>query len=86
MYVNNHSVPALVDSGSAASFIDKSLSSQLHIPVFPSLVNITMASTSQEMKVNGKSYRDQKLLVLPHLCCQIILGRDFMTLHESKSI
>ena len=91
--INGVKVQALVDTGSAVSFIDTSLSLNLGLITKPSSVKVTMASTSQGLDTNGSChvdltindqvYRDLPLLVLSQLCSPVILGRDFMSLHAS---
>ncbi|KFD62546.1 hypothetical protein M514_25282 [Trichuris suis] len=36
--------------------------------------------------VNGRSYKDVRLVILPGLCVDVILGQDFQRLHESLTL
>ena len=91
--INNNNLLALVDTGSAASFIDKAVIQKLNIPIEMFTTCITMASSSKTMHTEGICYVDlyfneqiyhhQKFHVLTRLCVPLILGRDFMGQHKS---
>lgn len=90
--VNNVSVKALIDSGSTSSFLHPDIVEQLAINTYPSQDNIVMASSHisktlghcfVNLDVQNNSYTQFKLSVLPGLCAKVILGEDFMQLHES---
>ena len=91
--VNNANVKALVDSGSTSSFINPEIVQKLNLPILASKQVITMASSPLsssteghcfvQLKVKDNLYSDFKLSVLPNLCTNVILGRDFMRLHKS---
>ena len=61
----------------------------------PAAGNVSTASSSFKASIQGQCtvdlnllgewYPDVKLLVLPHLCSDIILGLDFMSLHSTIS-
>ena len=87
----------LVDSGSDLTFIHPRVVSNRSFKVFPPTTNeIVMANTELKSKVMGtcreslqfdaKEYNNVELLVLPGLCADIILGKDFQSLHESVTI
>ena len=91
--INDVSLLALVDSGSSASFVSPAVVHKLGLTMLPSSERIAMASTplvtstlghcEVGLKVQGERYDLFKLAVLPDLCTDLILGQDFMRLHES---
>ena len=91
--VNKVRVEALVDSGSYSSFIHPDLASRLKLRTLPSKASVTMASSPLvtsttghcyvNLEVQGYPYHDFRLPLLPNLCASVILGRDFMRLHDS---
>ena len=84
---------ALVDTGSTESFISSSVVRSLDVIIHPSNSVVSMASTSHQIKVpgyctvdlvvDGELYAKTKLSVMENLCKEIILGQDFMKLHDS---
>ena len=57
-----------------------------HLEWHQSMVSSEMQfnlSCSVNLVVNNKTYPQFNLLILPHLCSPVILGRDFMALHQS---
>ena len=94
--VHGKSLSALIDSGSSESFISESLGKLLKVQIIPSSASITMASTSLVTQVIGecfinftianRDYDNTKFLILPNLCCEMLLGQDFMRLHDSVRI
>jgi hypothetical protein len=92
IYVNDIRGEALVDTGSSDSFFSSRFVKSHHWPIAPSKAEITMDSTSlctttegfirADIKVNGTPYRKQKLSVMNDLCADVILGHDFLKLHE----
>ena len=86
---------ALIDSGSTDSFISTSTVKSLNIKVNRSSGTVAMASTSLlstihseckvDLIVNGNVYSKVKLAVLENLCCDVLLGQDFMKLHDCVS-
>ena len=92
--INKIKLKALVDTGSTDSYIDSSLVKKYGWKVFPSAININMASTSLTKKTQGHSilpltiqdrHYSQKLSLLPDLCADIILGHDFLCKHSEVS-
>ena len=87
---------ALADSGSDLSFVKAKVVSDRSLRVFPSNNEISMADTSlstkvmgyctENLTVAGRFYPNVKLMVLPGLCSDIILGQDFQALHESVTV
>ena len=86
-------VDALLDTGSTESFIKKSTARQLQLPFHSTNSYISMASTEYNVKIsqfclvsfslNKHMYKNVKLLVMDNLCCSVILGHDFMGLHDN---
>lgn len=84
---------ALNDSGSDLNFIDAKIAAEHSLKIFPSNNTIAMADTTLSTKVMGyctenlvvagRFYPKVKFMVLPGLCCDIILGQTFQALHES---
>lgn len=93
--INGHTVRAMVDSGSSYSFISERLAKRLKLKILASSEEISMASSSMTCRTRGHcfvtiqikdfttNYRMFKLLILEDLCAAVILGQDFMKLHES---
>ena len=91
--VNSVALNALVDSGSTSSFLSPDAVQKLGIQLISSRENIAMASSPLvattlghclcQLKVQEQTYSNVKLSVLPHLCADVILGQDFMELHQS---
>jgi len=91
--VNGSPLNALVDSGSSTSFIDLNTAKRLSIRLYSSSETIHMASLTfsastaghcvVDIVINGYLYKEFKLSLLPNLCSDVILGRNFMQLHES---
>ena len=87
-----HSVKALIDSGSSESFIHPDVVRNLSLAAVKSDLKVSMAAANQSAKVSGhclvditvgdRVYSGFKLSVLEHLCCEVILGLDFQSLHE----
>ena len=83
---------ALVDSGSALSFLDSGIAKKLRITTTPSKEYVSMAQCSlvtassghcvADLQVNSDLYKSFKFSVLSNLCSDVILGRDFMKLHQ----
>ncbi|KAK4307351.1 hypothetical protein Pmani_020870 [Petrolisthes manimaculis] len=91
--VNGEKVNALIDSGSAISFLDSKKAQKLLLPIIPSKDHVTMAQSSLvsnseghclvDLLVKGNLYQTFKFSLLSTLCAEAILGRDFMKLHRS---
>lgn len=47
------------------------------------LVSSTFRNSLVNLYVEGESYSNIKLAVLPHLYARVMLGQDFMKMHES---
>ena len=89
-------VRALWDTGSAENYIDRETAKQFQLEIFPESGEVAMANTSQHTKtagfvrvkltVNGKTYPNTKLTLLPHACVPIILGISFLNQHQEITI
>jgi len=94
--IGTRSYYSLLDSGSAASFIDKNIYLNLHLPKENDTHTIVMASKSKAMKSEGicrvnlrigkQVYNNFPLIILNELCAPLILGRDFMAEHKHIKI
>ena len=93
MQLGSKSVEALIDTGSSASFMNKSLAKHLKLLILPASGKVSMASSSQTANILGevivdfyignKYYSGIILSVLNNLCKDVILGQDFMQHHKS---
>ncbi|KAL7633690.1 UNVERIFIED_CONTAM: hypothetical protein RMT77_015644 [Armadillidium vulgare] len=94
--IGNHSVNALIDSGSTHSYIGEDLANSLSLPIVPKRGKVTMAQSSLSCEtlgycfVNFKMlnhyYKKIKLEVLPNLCSELLLGHDVLCQHESVNL
>ena len=92
IFVNNVSLEALFDTGSAESYISADIVRKYNWKVFGSKHVISMASTnfcSQTLGhifvsviLNDSSYHNVKLSLLPNLCADVLLGHDFLNRHQ----
>ena len=91
--INGSEFDALVDSGSDLTFGHPEVVKSKNLKTFPINAEITMADTGvtckislyfqQDIIVNNKRYKQVKFLVMPGLCADLILGRDFQSRHQS---
>ena len=92
--VNEHSVEALIDTGSTDIFISQNLASKLQLSVSTVTSVVTMADSSLQAKVVGYSivnlktankyfYENVKLSILEKPCSEVLIGLD--TLHWLSS-
>lgn len=96
MRVNGNVCKALIDTGSSESFIDRKLAQALSFSINNATGSVSMASSNLSSPVVGtccvnlnmdeQDYPNMLLSVLENLCCDIILGQDFMKKHESIQI
>ena len=87
---------ALPDSGSDPTFIHPRVVQSSSFRVYPTSKEIAMASTTlstkvmgccrEDITVEGNLYKDVELLILPGLCTDIIIGRDFLSRHQSVTL
>ena len=89
-------VNALVDTGSTLSHISEELSRHLDLRLEETICNVGLAVRGCSSKslglckanieVNGDAYSSVPFTVLKDLVSDVILGRDFMDLHQSVNI
>ncbi|NRB15973.1 MAG: DDE-type integrase/transposase/recombinase [Rhizobiales bacterium] len=94
--INGKPVRGVADSASSYSFMHPACSKSLNLKVFPAHDRISMASKSLTTEVTGycivtlkvkdEEYDNFKFLILPNLCTNLILGLDFLCLHESITL
>ena len=93
--INGVSATALIDSCSSESFIHPDLVDTLNLPKHPACKSISMAQSTLSaetlghcivsLDLDGKTYSDLHLSILPGLCSGLILGLDFQKQHHSVS-
>ncbi|CDW54627.1 zf-CCHC and Asp protease 2 domain containing prot ein, partial [Trichuris trichiura] len=93
---NGREVRCLVDSGSSESVVHPRIVKAFGLKTCRSRVAVRMASgsstvsalghTSANPLLKGRCYEDVRLVVLPNLCADGILGQDFQRLHESLTL
>lgn len=96
VYVNDIRLQCLIDTGSSESYISKSIVDQQHWKTFPSCTKISMASTALTKSTFGHcfvniqyknlTYEKFKLSIMSDLCADVLLGLDFLKLHEKVEI
>ena len=94
--INGTEVDGLVDSGSSESFIHPDVVKHHSLAVHRSSGSVSMASTSLstrtsgycqvDIAVDGRNYKGMRLVVLPKLCSDVILGQDFQEMHGSVTL
>ncbi|CAG2212501.1 unnamed protein product [Mytilus edulis] len=94
--VNERPCKALIDTGSSESFIDRQFAKLMSVNINDATGSVSMASSALSspivgickvnLNIDGHFYRNMQLSVLNKLCCDIILGQDFMKRHDSIKI
>uniref|UniRef100_A0A5S6Q597 RNA-directed DNA polymerase n=1 Tax=Trichuris muris TaxID=70415 RepID=A0A5S6Q597_TRIMR len=94
--LNGREVSCLIDSGSSESFVHPRIVKAFGLKTCRSRVPVRMASvsstvtalghTTATLLVKGRTYENVRLVVLPNLCVDVILGQDFQRLHESLTL
>lgn len=94
--VNNVELQALIDTGSSESYISHTVATTHRFKINPCHSRITMASTSLScfitgycfvtIRYGGVSYDNIKLSVMSNLCADVLLGHDFLQLHDKIEI
>ncbi|KFD49031.1 hypothetical protein M513_10079 [Trichuris suis] len=94
--LNGREVSCLIDSGSSESFVHPRVVKALGLNTCRSRMPVRMASasstvtalgrTTATLLVKGRIYENVRLVVLPNLCVDVILGQDFQGLHESLTL
>ncbi|VDI32022.1 Hypothetical predicted protein [Mytilus galloprovincialis] len=94
--VNERPCKALIDTGSSESFIDRQFAKLMSVNINDATGSVSMASSALSspivgicnvnLNIDGHFYPNMQLSVLNKLCCDIILGQDFMKRHDSIKI
>lgn len=94
--IEHHWFSGLIDTGSSDNFIKNSVAMKLGLKVIPTTWSVTLANTSHHTEIKGychanlsiktEQYKGIKLFVMDNLCCDILLGHDFMKCHKTVSI
>ena len=95
--VNEHSVEALIDTGSTDSFMSQKLASKLQLSVSPVTSVVTMADSSLQVKVVGYSivnlkiadnyfYENVKLSILEKPCSEVLIGLNILQQRKSLNL
>ena len=90
--VNGHELEALIDTGSSQSYIRTEVAKRINLDIAPSRGAVCMASTQHQVDVAGQcivklqvgdeEYADCKLSVMDDLCAPVLLGHDFLGVHD----
>ena len=91
--VGENEAIAMMDTGSSGCFISENFVKKNKLKIQPAMGKVQMASSSLNAPVKGQCtvninllgewYTNVKLEILPDLCSEVILGRDFMRQHSS---
>jgi len=93
--VKSMSLSALLDTGSSYSFIHEQMAKKSNLKSQPAKERVTTAQPTlstarrcrvEEMFLQNRCYSDVPLLVVHYLCCDLLLGQDFMRQHEAIKI
>ena len=92
MKVNNVNTDTLIDTGSTENFISEKVVQQRKMKILKSQLQIAMAADDLSKTTKGhvlvnleyknNHYCNIKLSILSNLCTDVILGHDFLKLHE----
>ena len=90
--VENRLYQTLLDTGSSKCFVSKAVAQNFDVKEVPIGFRVCMAQSSKsvdvtkmcklDLKVCGRAYKDLAVYVMDGLCADIILGRDFLSLHK----
>ena len=90
--INGIQLQALIDTGSSESYVSTSVVKKHGWKTLGSKSKISMANTAFVsdtlghclvlLKIKDSTYHNFRLSVLPHLCADVLLGHDFLCLHE----
>ena len=93
---NGRTANALIDTGSTLTHISENLSKLLKLELTESSQKFTLATSDSyskrlricqvNLKLLGQEYKNVSVTVLKNLVTDVILGRDFMTQHQSINI
>ena len=91
--INGKCYKTLLDSGSSKCFVKETVANAIGIQKARFCFDVGMAQATNRVKVKGfcqvslkflgRTYENIVLYVMKDLCVDIILGRDFLGLHES---
>ena len=95
--MNEHSVEALIDTGSRDSFMSQKLASKLQLSVSPVTSVVAMADSSLQTKVVGYSfvnlkiadhyfYENVKPSILEKPCSEVLIGLDILQQQKSLNL
>ena len=94
--INGRTANALIDTGSTLTHICENLSKLLKLELTESSQKNTLATSNSyskslgmcqvNLKLLGQEYKSVSVTVLKNLITDVILGRDFMTQHQSINI
>ena len=94
--VNGINLQALIDTGSSESYVSAKVVGTYRWKIFKSKSKISMANTKHTSDTQGhclvhilfkdSHYHNFKLSILPNLCADILLGHDFLNLHQKLEI
>ena len=94
--LNNLPMQALIDTGASDSFINETIAKESNLNFFGESSRVSMASevvtapilgkTTVNLSVKGQNYADIVLCVVPGLCADVVLGQDFIRLHDELII
>ncbi len=93
--VNGLSCTALIDTGSTETYIDSRIARKLDLTLQPEFKSVKLASTSSvrtdgaacvDIKINNQCFNNVKISVLPDLCCDVIVGHDFLSNYSKLTV
>ena len=94
--IQGRPVDVLIDTGASDNFISETTSRDLDLKLKETKECISMAKSDVAVKVNGRSTADIELLgchykglqlgIIPDLCADVILGRNFLAQHSEVII
>ena len=89
-------LPCLIDSGSTENFLDSVVARKLNLHITAARHKVDLASSTisvtvigrcrATMSLNGETYSNLSFGVINKLCTEVILGIEFLKLHESLTI
>ena len=94
--IKGEPVKTLIDTGNSENFVHPDKGKRLGLAVTPSSKRILRSSSSHSstafghcivsLHLSGREYRNIKLSVMANLCCDVILGHNFLCEHSSVEI
>ncbi|CAC5421075.1 unnamed protein product [Mytilus coruscus] len=96
VHVNDRPCKALIDTGSSESFIDRQFAQLMSVTIRDATGSVSMASSALSsplvgicnvnLNIDGHFFPNMQLSIFNKLCCDVILGQDFMKRHDSIKI